>query len=527
VGCTLLMALAMSPLEAATLTGEIRDSDTGKLVEARLYIRSSQGQWFFARSANSAGRAVEYRKERGPSSVEMHTALSAHPFTVELPPGQYSLLAERGKEYWPLERKIDIGDSPATVTLEIQRWVDMSQRGWFSGDTHVHRTLDELPIAMLAEDLNVAFPLTYWVTKSDTSPSQGDKNQPPVEPKLIEVSPRHVIWPLNTEYEIFTVGERRHTLGAVFGLGHKSVLGRGVPPVRPIAEQVHREGGLLDLDKHNWPWSMMLIPVMKVDLFELANNHHWRTEFAFRTWGEQPPDYMQLARDPAGLDEKAWTEFGLKNYYALLNCGFRLMPTAGTATGVHPVPLGWNRVYVHCPRGFSYDEWLSELARGRSFVTTGPMIDVMVNGQVPQPSYQQAAPEGDYFFFMQAASVHPRRLELIQEGRVIAYSLSDATPSRGKFALTLGTRVVVSSSTWFAVRCFETLPSGRERFAHSAPIFIDVANKPLVPGKAEAEYLVSRVEAEIRRNIGVLSKEALAEFQEALESYRAIAEHSR
>jgi hypothetical protein len=524
----LLAAIAGPPAHGATLTGEIRDAATGQLVAARLYVRSSQGQWFFARSADSAGRAVEYRKERAPASVEMHTALSAHPFTVELPPGRYSLTVERGKEYLPAEREVEIGDSPVKIAIEIRRWVNMTDRGWYSGDTHVHRTLGELPTAMLAEDLNVAFPLTYWVTKSDTAPSQGDKNQPAVEAKLIEVSPRHVIWPLNTEYEIFTVGQRRHTLGAVFGLGHRTVLARGVPPVRPIAEQVHREGGLLDLDKHNWPWSMMLIPVMKVDLFELANNHHWRTEFAFRTWGEQPPQYMQLPRDPAGVDEKTWTEFGLRNYYALVNCGFRLMPTAGTASGVHPVPVGWNRVYVHCPRGFSYDEWLAGLGRGRSFVTTGPMIDVEVNGATPQTSYRQDVAEKTYDIRMQASSLSPRRLELVQEGRVIAEASSDdPPPASGAFPLSHTCQIRVSSSTWLAVRCFEKLPGGRERFAHSAPIFMDVENRPLVPKKAEADYLVSRVQAEIERNSGLLSDEALAEFREALEKYQAIAKLAR
>ena len=166
------------------------------------------------------------------------------------------------------------------------------------------------------------------------------------------MTPKHVIWPLNTEYEIFTVGGKQHTLGAVFGPESQEPLTKGVPPVRPIAEQVHAQGGLLDLDKHNWPWSMMLVPVMNVDLFELANNHHWRTEFVFRSFGEPIPRVHEPADRSDGMEEKHWTDFGFQNYYALLNCGFRLMPTAGTASGVHPVPLGWGRVVCALPGGF-------------------------------------------------------------------------------------------------------------------------------------------------------------------------------
>ena len=51
-----------------------------------------------------------------------------------------------------------------------------------------------------------------------------------------------------------------------------------------IARQAHAQGALLDLDKHDWPWSMALVPIMEVDLFELSNNHLWRTSFAFKQW---------------------------------------------------------------------------------------------------------------------------------------------------------------------------------------------------------------------------------------------------
>ena len=78
---------------------------------------------------------------------------------------------------------------------------------------------------------------------------------------------------------------------------------------------------------------------------------------------------------------KPLIDFTLGMYYTLLNCGFRLRPTAGTASGVHPVPLGFGRVYVHLPDGFSYEAWMAGLDAGRSFVTTGPMLVVTANGR--------------------------------------------------------------------------------------------------------------------------------------------------
>ena len=210
---------------------------------------------------------------------------------------------------------------------------------------------------------------------------------------------------------------------------------------------------------------MALVPVMNVDLFELANNHHWRTQFAFRNFGEPIPAYMSLPRDPAGMDEKAWTEFGFQNYYALLNCGFRLMPTAGTASGVHPVPLGWGRVYVHCPDGFSFENWMQGLKAGRSFVTTGPLLSFRVLG--PRDDFRQSKDETSLYTIHTEvwSQGHPVRIELLQAGKVISETKSDS----GNRGLSLQTPVA-KESTWFAARCYETLPDGRERFAHSAPV---------------------------------------------------------
>src|SRR5262245_9584333 len=56
-----------------------------------------------------------------------------------------------------------------------------------------------------------------------------------------------------------------------------------------------------------------------------------------------------------------------------------MRPTAGCASGVHPVPLGFGRVYVRIDGEFTYDKWMKGLNDGRSFVTTGPMLFVKID----------------------------------------------------------------------------------------------------------------------------------------------------
>src|SRR5262245_59545563 len=105
----LLLTLA-SRLRAATVTGEIVDSRSGQLIPARLYIQAEDGRWFFATSPD--GSAIRYEKRNwvNTNAVEMHVTLAAHPFRVELPKGEYTFTVERGTEYHPLIRRVEVGD---------------------------------------------------------------------------------------------------------------------------------------------------------------------------------------------------------------------------------------------------------------------------------------------------------------------------------------------------------------------------------------------------------------------------------
>jgi hypothetical protein len=530
------LLLACSGLPAAEprsvpLRGEVLDAATGKPLPARVYVLGQDGSWHFARSEAKDGSAVAYRKKRDPKSVEMHTTLSAHPFLLHLPPGRYTITVERGKEYLPETRAVTVGAAPVKETFRLKRWTDMAGLGWYSGETHVHRGLEELPNVMLAEDLNVAFPLLYWVTEAFAPPRIGGRSTTrEVEAKPIWVDATHVIYPRNTEYEIFTVGKKPHTLGAVFVLGHKSVLEEGVPPVGPVARRARKEGALLELDKHNWPWSMMLVPVMGVDLYELSNNHVWRTEFGFPTFGEAPASWMKVERGPRGFTEAGWIEYGLQNYYTLLNCGFRLRPTAGTASGVHPVPLGFGRVYVHVGKAFRYDEWVKGLNEGRSFVTTGPMLLAELDGRDPGKVFPRSG-DGPHAFRLtgRALSAVPLgRIEVVVNGEV-AQRIRPANRKTGAggYESVLDARLKVGGSSWLAVRCYEERPDRRVRFAHTAPWHVEVKGRPLRPRKAEVEYLVKRVEDQLKRGAGVLPEAALAEYRQGLPAYRELLKTAR
>jgi hypothetical protein len=230
---------------------------------------------------------------------------------------------------------------------------------------------------------------------------------------------------------------------------------------------------------------------------------------------------MHVERDEHGWTERGWIDYGFQNYYALLDCGFRLRPTAGTASGVHPVPLGFGRVYVHLDGGFSYEAWVRGLNEGRSFVTTGPML--FVEASRGEAGGSRIRITGS------AVSAGPlTRMELIVNGEIDASPRpANAKTPEGAYESKIEASVESAGSSWTAVRVFEEAPGGRIRFAHSAPRFFEVEGKPLRPRREEADFLARRVREQIARSEGVLPAAAIEEYRAALRAYEKAAEGAR
>ncbi|TAG10871.1 MAG: hypothetical protein EAZ42_02305 [Verrucomicrobia bacterium] len=487
-----------------TVRGHVIDAASGRPLPSRITLRNLAGSWFFPQS--DGGSAVRYEKRnfRNPLSEENHTTLTAHPWIAHLPAGRYTLVIEHGKEWRPLLREIVVSDQPLEMNFPMERWIDMQEDGWYSGETHVHRTLLDLPNLMLAEDLNVAFPLTYWTIRDDQSPRKFDPSATPEQPaELIKVDETHVIWPCNTEWEIFSLGGHEHTTGAIFALGHRMPLPQKVPPLLPMLAAARKQGAFFDMDKPDWPWMALLPELAPETLYELSNNHVWQVPFAITPWFTPAPAWM-LPHATHGGNERDWIEYTHQTYWALLNCGKRLRPTAGTASGVHPVPLGFSRVYVHCPQGFSYAHWLDGLHRGNSFVTTGPMC--MADFSLTE--------NGVHLTAQVAGEQAIGSVELIVNGSV--KEIIPVNQDRASIERTL----TLDGTSWFALRVWEPREDGRARFAHTAPVWFDVKDKPLRARTEQAAFILQRMQDEINRSKPWMNVESLRESQAALESLR-------
>jgi hypothetical protein len=75
-------------------------------------------------------------------------------FNVKLPAGRVRMNVSGGLETIPQMVTVD-AEAATDVTVQMQHWVDMAARSWYSGDSHVHLHTGG-PIAMTVEHVLVA-----------------------------------------------------------------------------------------------------------------------------------------------------------------------------------------------------------------------------------------------------------------------------------------------------------------------------------------------------------------------------------
>jgi hypothetical protein len=234
--------------------------------------------------------------------------------------------------------------------------------------------------------------------------------------------------------------------------------------VAHLREALEQEGAWGDVEKPFW-WDVPAwVATGKVRSIGLANNHMLRGSMLDNeAWG-RPRDLKEFPSPRGnGLYSQAL-------YYRLLNCGLRLPPSAGSASGVLPNPVGYNRVYVHLDGPFSYEAWWKGLGDGRSFVTNGPLLLVEADGQRPGAVFR--SPSGrPLSLSLEVRIVRDDPLEaveVVRDGSVVERLAGKDLAERMRLRPLLFER-----SGWFLVRAIADVAK-TFRFASTAPFRVEV-----------------------------------------------------
>lgn len=435
----------------------------GETLPSRVHLRNSSGE------AVTAG---------GFPAFDDHFSFPGQS-TFELPPDHYAYEVARGPEYEVVRGSVTLGRGETKrLRLQLPRIAELARDGWYSGDLHIHRPPADVPLLLEAEDLNLGGVVTWW-NEENVEAAAGRGVVPAGRDRVMDA----------------TGGEDERQGGALlyFGLKHPPAL---PPLLREDGNIVHRFGHELDeypspseiargvrdvpglhiaLEKPFWWDTPTWVALGLVDSVGIAHNHMNRTAVRNgEAWG-RPCEPRFYETTPFG---NAYCTQDI--YYRLLDAGFPLAPSAGSASGVLPNPVGYNRVYVHLPGGFSAAAWYEALRHGRSFVTNGPILRVTANGHDPGHWFRVEAKKAvDVELSVQVLADEPlHSVELVRDGEVVALGKREAVGGRVGFAALRFER-----SGWFLVRAIAAR-TDTFRFASTAPFYIEVGGVPRISAKA-------------------------------------------
>jgi hypothetical protein len=462
---TLLLAFGYATFATrdVPLSVTIVNGDTGQRTPVRVALQSASG----ARPSVSGALAISesaipipqqaiavmWGQQDRPQGYALQPDGSFYvdgAFDTVVPPGRYTLKLSKGFEYVQQSVSLDVRpDTGLTREIRLARWIDMPARGWYSSDDHIHLRRspgDDASIARWigAEDIHVGNLLQmgdFWATYFNQYafgpqgryedqgrwlvPGQEEPRTPEIG-HTISLGASQFVRFANDYYSFDRLFDRVHELGGVTGFAHQGMSFHGY------------RGMVLNTLRG------------KNDFLELAQ--------------------FCVPEGPLPLD----------HYYMFLDLGIRLTALAGSDfpwCGRGPVygfegppvaQIGNARFYAYVGGPLSFDAWFTALKAGRTFVTTGPMLFLTVNGHIPGDTIDVAP--GSRLQITAEALGHESQepltsLEIVGHGRVLARA-----EGRNAARLTTHIDLPVTHGIWIAAKA----SAGTAQLAHTTPVYVTV-----------------------------------------------------
>lgn len=470
--------------ETHEVSVNITDADSGSSIHTRVHIRDDKGV-YWAPQGHRQSIAEGWREDVGGDViVEGKTfAYVSGDFKISLPEGQYQMEVKRGPEYIPESTTFTVkADRVPEVGIELERWIHMAGRGWYSGDSHTH-FLDPHTALLEAqgEDLNVINVLASSGGNLITS-----VNHFTGAPSVISTL-NHIVYigeETRHDYLGHTVLLNLQELIYPFGWGEPTTGvwdGYDYPTMAHQADKTRAEGALVAWSHLPHPYAELPIDVAlgKIDAVEAM------------VFGDP------LVRHPTRVDMGHLTPAAVSPvelWYALLNTGFD-MPALGSTDKMWNTQVsGSARTYVQIDGEFTYQAWIDGIRSGRTFFTTGPMLNFSVENVGVGSKLSFAEPQTVSFQLEVNSHVPVERLEILANGKVVA---SQDNWSKKK-EVTLRGKIDLKQSSWIAARAYssEKLPyqahltgEGSPLMAHTSPVYVEIDGQLRVSAH-DAAFLV-------------------------------------
>jgi hypothetical protein len=134
-----------------------------------------------------------------------------------------------------------------------------------------------------------------------------------------------------------------------------------------------------------------------------------------------------------------------------MNTGLKVAPVGGedSITNLHRTKLiGSVRTYAYLGKALTVEGWLQAAREGKTFMSTGPMLDLKINGTLPGGEVRLPEAGGRVTVEARVASIAPlSKVVLYRNGTVFRELPLDGA----KTAASLKEQVDVSESSWFSL----------------------------------------------------------------------------
>ena len=456
-----MAAVAVEPKPLCSVRLSLVD-EAGRPLPGLVQVRDSEGQFVELPELLSRGFGLE------PRTALHDWSVVPKPATVRLPPGKYTFRAIAGLETEQAEQVVEVQGAEMDVTLPLVRFVDAAAEGYRSANTHLHlmklsrgqadRYLIEVP---LADGLDVVF-LSYLERAVADLEYTSNKYTKADLDRLSHHGAR------------FGNGEEhRHNFTAQ-GQGYGHVMLLNIPE---LIQPVSIGPGITKQGTDGRPLRMGI---------EQARSFGSTVIWCHNAWGlEDIPNWV-LGRLHANNIFDGGTHGSYKHsFYRYLNVGLRVPFSTGTDWFMYD----FSRVYVPATKTLSPEEWLTVLAEGRSFITNGPLLELMVNGKSLGDTVDVAQGKEVHVEARGRGRIDFQRIELLRNGVVTSQATSRA--EAGHFVATLDVRLPMNEPCWLALRTppppvkddpeFQTpVPKndfGCDLFGHTSAVFVTVDGK--------------------------------------------------
>jgi len=464
--------------------------------------------------------------------------------TVQLPAGYYTVQYSGGPEYLSHTREFDAAPtSPSEISFQLDRWIDPSQYGWYSGDHHIHAAgcshymnptegvePKDMIRQILGESLNTASVLTWGPDYYYQKQFFSGADHPLSKPDRI------------MHYDLEVSGFPSSHAGHIVLLNLKEQDYPGAKRIEdwptwdlPIFKWAKSQGAIVGFAHSGWGLQVSgkELPSLEMPGFDGIGAN----EYIVDVTHPDTVDFISAVDTPYVWELNIW--------YHTLNVGFRTRIAGETDFPcIYDDRVGLGRTYSKIDGPMTYLAWLKSLQSGYSYVSDGKthLMNFRVNGvgagasggeirsagpvnatvtisaaallpELPNEALRKLPYDQKPYWDVERARIGNTRevpVEIVVNGKAVARQnlLADGKVRELRF------EVPVKESSWIAAR---TLPA-----AHTNPVFVLVGGKPVRASRASAEWCLNAVNQCWTQKAPRISQAELADARKAYDHARDV-----